>query len=60
VLAALHDQDEWRKLSFFINGNVRLDGKSPLEVLRAGEYEDVLKATRSLSRELHPIHTPFF
>jgi hypothetical protein len=48
VLAALHDQDEWRKLSFFVNGNVRLDGKSPLEVLRAGEYEDVLKAARSL------------
>jgi hypothetical protein len=48
VLAALHDQDEWRKLSFFVNGNVRLDGRSPLEVLRAGEYEDVLKAARSL------------
>jgi hypothetical protein len=48
VLAALHSQDEWRKLSFFINGNIRLDGKSPLEVMRAGEYEDVLKAARSL------------
>jgi hypothetical protein len=48
VLAALHDQDEWRKLSFFVNGNVRLDGKSPLEVLRTGEYEGVLKAARSL------------
>jgi hypothetical protein len=48
VLAALHDHDEWRKLSFFVNGNVRLDGKSPLHALRAGEYEDVLKAARSL------------
>lgn len=48
VLALLHDQDEWRKLSFFVSGNVRLDGKSPLEVLRAGEYGDVLKAARSL------------
>jgi hypothetical protein len=48
VLAALRDQDEWRKLSFFVNGNIRLEGKSPLEVMRAGEFEDVLKAARSL------------
>ncbi len=48
VLNALKDQDEWRKLSFFVNGNVRLGGISPLNSLRAGEYEDVLKAARSL------------
>jgi hypothetical protein len=48
VLAALNNQDEWRKLSFFVNGNIRLDGKSPLEVMRTGKYEDVLKAARSL------------
>jgi len=36
VLAALHNQDEWRKLSFFINGNIRLDGKSPLGLCELG------------------------
>lgn len=48
VLAALKDHDAWRKLSFFVHGNVRLGGHSPLQVLRAGKYEDVLKAARTL------------
>jgi hypothetical protein len=48
VLNALKHHDEWRKLSFFVNGNVRLGGISPLNSLRAGEYDDVLKAARSL------------
>jgi hypothetical protein len=48
VLEALKDHDEWRKLSFFVNGNVRLGGKSPLNALRAGQYDEVLKAARSL------------
>lgn len=48
ALAALKDHDAWRKLSFFVHGNVRLGGRSPLQSLRAGEYEDVLKAARTL------------
>lgn len=48
VLAALKDHDEWRKLSFFVHGNIRLEGRSPLEALRIGEYENVLRAARSL------------
>jgi hypothetical protein len=48
VLEALKDHDEWRKLSFFVNGNVRLGGESPLNALRAGKYDEVLKAARSL------------
>jgi hypothetical protein len=48
VLEALKDHDEWRKLSFFVNGNVRLGGKSPLNALRAGQYNDVLTSARSL------------
>jgi hypothetical protein len=48
VLNALKHHDDWRKLSFFVNGNVRLGGKSPLNALRAGRYEDVLKAARTL------------
>jgi len=35
VLGALKDHEEWRKLSFFVNGNVRLAGTSPLAALRA-------------------------
>jgi hypothetical protein len=48
VLEALKDHDEWRKLSFFVNCNVRLGGKPPLNALRAGQYDEVLKAARSL------------
>ena len=48
VLAALKDHDAWRKLSFFVHGNIRLGGLSPLQALRAGEYEDVLRAARTL------------
>jgi len=48
MLMALKSHDEWRKLSFFVNGNVRLNGKSPLNALRAGEYEEVLKAAKTL------------
>jgi hypothetical protein len=48
VLHALKDHDEWRKLSFFVHKNVRLRGQSPLNALRAGQYEDVLKAARTL------------
>lgn len=48
VLAALKGHDAWRKLAFFVNGNVRLDGKSPLQILRSGEFEPVLKAARTL------------
>jgi hypothetical protein len=48
TLAVLKDHDAWRKLSFFVHGNVRLGGRSPLQALRVGEYEDVLKAARTL------------
>jgi hypothetical protein len=48
TLIALKDHDEWRKLSFFLNGNVRLGGESPIKALRYGQYEEVLKAARSL------------
>jgi hypothetical protein len=48
VLDALKHHDEWRKLSFFVNGNVRLGGQSPLYALRKGRYDEVLKAAKSL------------
>lgn len=48
VLAALSGHDAWRKLSFFVHENVRLNGKSPLQLLRAGKAEPVLKAAKTL------------
>lgn len=48
TLEALKNHDEWRKLSFFVNGNVRLGGKSPLQALRGGERDEVLKAASAV------------
>jgi excisionase family DNA binding protein len=48
VLKALSGEDDWRKLSFFVNGNVRLGGKSPLQELRAGHRDEVIAAARTL------------
>lgn len=48
TLEALKNHDEWRKLSFFVNGNVRLGGKSPLHALRGGERDEVLKAASAV------------
>lgn len=44
ALEALRGHDPWMQVAFFLNGNDRLDGKSPLELLRAGELERVLWA----------------
>jgi hypothetical protein len=44
VLKALHVRDPWMQMSFFLNGNDRLDGRSPLELLRAGNSSKVLWA----------------
>jgi small subunit ribosomal protein S11 len=48
VMRALGGTDEWRKLSFFVNGNVRLSGRSPLQELRAGRQDEVIQAARTL------------
>ena len=44
VLKTLHGHDPWMQMAFFLNGNDRLGGKSPLEVLRAGDSSGVLSA----------------
>ncbi len=45
VLGALDDSlGPWMRLAFFLNDNVALDGDSPLEALRRGEKETVLRA----------------
>ncbi len=45
VLAALDDSlGPWMSLAFFLNDNLELDGDTPLEALRRGEKEPVLRA----------------
>jgi hypothetical protein len=44
VLKALARHDEWMKLAFFVNANVRLNGESPLQRLRLGDIESVVDA----------------
>jgi hypothetical protein len=45
TLAALDDAlGPWMRLAFFLNDNVALDGDSPLEALRRGDREPVLRA----------------
>jgi hypothetical protein len=46
VLDALEEQDSWAKLRFFLNGSLALDGRRPLDVLKAGKIEPVLRAAR--------------
>jgi hypothetical protein len=47
VLKVLAHHDEWMKLAFFVNANVRLNGESPLRRLRRGDVESVLDAANA-------------
>ncbi|MEM8723637.1 MAG: hypothetical protein AAGE84_30890 [Cyanobacteria bacterium P01_G01_bin.39] len=42
VLEKLSGVDPWMQLSFFLNPNLRLENKTPLEMLRMGEIEPVV------------------
>jgi len=47
VLAVLDGSlGSWMKLAFFLNDNVALDGDSPLEALRRGEKQAVVRAAQ--------------
>jgi len=46
ILAALAEHDAWMKLVFFLNQNRALGGRRPLDVLRRGETDRVLRAAR--------------
>lgn len=54
VLEALESHDPWMQLAFFVNGNDRLNGKSPLELLRTAgtsELELILRAAASYGEQ---------
>ena len=44
VLRTLADLDPWMKLAFFLGEDVALKGKSPLESLRKGRLQEVLRS----------------
>ena len=46
VLIALEDLDNWTKLMFLKTGDIRLENKTPLECLQAGEMETVIKVAQ--------------
>jgi hypothetical protein len=46
VLSLLADHDPWMRLAFVLNANTALGGESPLETLRRGDVEPVLRAAR--------------
>jgi hypothetical protein len=51
VLGRLTDHDPWMQLTFFLNDNDRLDGSSPLELLRSGQVDPVLEAAASYGEQ---------
>ena len=42
VLEQLSEVDPWTQVAFFLNPNLRLENKTPLEMLRIGEVEPVV------------------
>jgi hypothetical protein len=43
ALEVLRAVDPWMQLNFFTTSNGRLDGKTPIEALRSGEIDQVVK-----------------
>ena len=46
VLKQLQDYDPWMQIAFMLESNLRLEQKTPLEKLNAGQIENVLLAAR--------------
>lgn len=51
VLQHLQVRDPWMQTAFMLNGNLRLDGMSPLEALRQGKQEEVGKAAQTYGEQ---------
>jgi hypothetical protein len=46
VLQALEPHDEWMQIAFFVGKNPRLGDETPVDMLRGGKVERVVKAAR--------------
>jgi hypothetical protein len=51
VLLALNGHDPWMQSIFFANGNDRLHGRTPLEALRQGETDAVVRAAEAYGEQ---------
>lgn len=51
VLEKLSHHDSWMQCAFFVNPNSRLGNRSPVQVLLAGNTDDVLKAAASYGEQ---------
>jgi len=51
VLDALEFSDPWWQLNFLLTGDSRLGGRRPLDVLRGGDMEPVLRAARAYGEQ---------
>ena len=52
VLRDIGVRDPWMQAAFFLSGDVRLDGWTPLEVLQRGEVEAVRRAAAAHGEQL--------
>jgi hypothetical protein len=51
VLAALADLSPWSKGRFMTTGDIRLNGETPLDCLKAGEVEAVVRAAQAYGEQ---------
>lgn len=51
VLGELAEHDPWMTLAFFLTPNLRLDGRRPLDCLRAGDAAAVRRAARAYGEQ---------
>ena len=51
VLGQLSEVDPWTQVTFFLNPNLRLENKTPLEMLRMGEIEPVVESAAAFAND---------
>ncbi len=51
VLEKLPEVDPWTQVTFFLNPNLRLQNKTPLEMLRMGEVEPVIISAMAFAND---------
>jgi biotin operon repressor len=51
VLKQLQQLDPWTQVAFFLNSNVRLEDKTPLEMLRIGKIEPVINSAIAFAND---------
>jgi hypothetical protein len=54
ILAILSEGSDLSRMAFFLSGNIALDGKRPLDLLREGKIELVRRAAQLLGEQGAP------